>query len=185
MRPSLNIENRIRRNAEALMRAPGRKKVRANVVAKRMGMSPSAFSNFLAGRQSTTFAKLEALAEGLGVSPAELVKRDEETIYALSGDEAELLRYVRRWTDEARRAAVALLRYLHAALPDDDQTIQMFQHWSRLKQFQRALVLSTALRQLDEELPREVRVTLGIPESDEGTPRTKGKGRGQQRRDGE
>lgn len=164
----LPVMERVRVNCIRLMRQPSpphRTRIKQAVLAKALGVSVGQISNFLRGEDGIALKHLDPLADVLGVPTSELVRTTEYPMFELTEPEARMVTYLRQWTPAVRQSLLNVLDFLHARLPADRQTVEMFDYWGRLGNHERNLIFAQAVRLTDEGLAPEVKARLGIQET--------------------
>jgi transcriptional regulator with XRE-family HTH domain len=155
------IVERIRMAVRHLMHTHG---ISQTAIAQRLGIAPSSVHGFVNGKQSLELRHLDALAERLGVTAAELVAhREGLKLFELTDGEARLLTTVRGLPKEVRDELLSVVHYLSGLMPEDEQLQQVVNHWNRMDAGERRHFLHLAVYLRDTGLPPDVRAGLGLP----------------------
>lgn len=154
---------------QAVVNGIEHKRYKAADLARLTGRHTSNLSEMLNGKRKLALDVIEAAAELQGVDPAEFFADPRTEVKALTPDETEVLRLVRSWPKDVRKAFVTWQHYFAGqdALQQDVRTAA--HAFRRLGVKQRQLVLGYMAYLLEGGLPRDVAIALGLPEKDGGT----------------
>lgn len=125
-------------------------------IAALLGVTPATISQTLKRRDGSTFrlVYLDALADLLGTTPTDLLKRPESTVWELTADEARWVRYYRMWTKDVRATILGLLTYFAGLLPEEREQFRFWSLISPLSEQGRLMVEEAARVALLKEMKR-------------------------------
>lgn len=97
----------------------------AREIARRVKGKPADawMSNILSGRQGLPWKYFDALAAVLELTPGELVRHDDEALWALRPTEVRLLEAFRQWPESIQEHFVAVIAFFAASKPDADSAL--------------------------------------------------------------
>jgi transcriptional regulator with XRE-family HTH domain len=127
-------------------------------LADHIGVSKGTLHDMLYGQSAKqgALARLDRMADYLGLSPSELVQMDNATLMELSPAEHAIIRHWREWPKEIQAAVLRLLAFSNAVLPDEDGLREFNLLFRQLKtQESRTGVLATLRDALAEQHKRQ------------------------------
>ena len=151
----------------ALQALKARKAFRQTDLAERLKTKPAAVSETLSGKRPVTLRFMEAVSDATGVHPGELLidpHRDELKI--VSGVEMQLLRYFRSWPAPTRQAFLTFASFFANEDPVTHDERRAHEQIRRLSDAKKRLVYGYLTFLTEGDLPRDVRIALGLPETD-------------------
>jgi transcriptional regulator with XRE-family HTH domain len=92
-------------------------------LAKACGHGDAWISNILSGRDGLHWKDFDAVAAKLKLSPAELVRHDEDELRELTPTEMRLLRHFQNWPDPIKDRWLEVLDFFSSAAPDKETAL--------------------------------------------------------------
>jgi transcriptional regulator with XRE-family HTH domain len=126
MTPEVKAGARVRARLRRLL---SEQHVTNRAFGKRLGHGDQWVSNLLAGRFTLAIDDLDEAARGVGVTPSELVRGDDEEAWILTPSEMRLLRAVRALPMAIRDTLRQLAEYLMGVAPEE---IDLLEEYRRL-----------------------------------------------------
>ncbi len=111
-------------------------------------------SGVLRGTQGLSWKYFDATCEKLRLSPAELVREDEDVVRELAPDEMALLRYYHEWPPVVQRRWLELLGHFTKTMPDPDMAALIDRVRAHPPSLRRP-VMAWLTRLLEEGIPPE------------------------------
>lgn len=152
----------------AILALKERKAFKQVEIADRMKTAQAAVSETLAGKRRITLRFLEAVADVTGIHPGELLMdphRDQ--LKVVNPLEMQLLRYFRTWPQPTRDALVIFASFFADEDPVTHDERRAHEQIRRLSDAKKRLVYGYLTFLTEGDLPRDVRIALGLPETDE------------------
>jgi transcriptional regulator with XRE-family HTH domain len=154
------------RATEALRALKHRGKITLAEVAKAAGIPQSSMSRIYAGRQPVTLQMLDAIEQITGESAVEFLIDPSVEMKAVSPPEAQMLRYFRSWPKPTRDALLTFASLFADEEPATHDERRAREQIRRLSDAKKRLVYGYLTFLTEGDLPRDVRVALGLPETD-------------------
>lgn len=148
----------------AVLRQMQKHGITQRALAQRLNIAASSINGFLQGKQSLELRHLDALAERLGATAAELVAHTQGlATFELTDQEARLMNHVRKWPPAVRAECLSVVDFFMGFVPEDEPSRQVLDHWNRMDAGERRHFLHLAVYLRDTGLPPDVRAGLGLP----------------------
>lgn len=141
-------------------------------LAARLRRPGSVVNRIIHGSQPVTLDVLEAVGELTGVDPMELLADPATLVHALNPMEAELLRYARGIPRSTLDNLLGFLRFFAGEDALTQQLRQATEYLRAMGKSERDRAMAYLLLMHEGGLPRDVRIALGLPETDD-VPRTR------------
>ena len=154
------------RATEALRALKHRGKIKLSDVAKAANIPESSMSRVYAGRQPVTLSMLDAIERITGDSAIEMLIDPSVELKAVSPHEATLLRYFRSWPLPTRQALISFASFFADEAPVTHDERRAHEQIRRLSDAKKRLVYGYLTFLTEGDLPRDVRIALGLPETD-------------------
>ena len=154
------------RAAEALRALKHRGKVTLTEVAEAAKIPQSSMSRIYAGRQPVTLRMLDAIESITGDSAIEMLIDPSVELKAVSPHEATVLRYFRSWPAPTRQAFLTFASFFANEDPVTHDERRAHEQIRRLSDAKKRLVYGYLTFLTEGDLPRDVRIALGLPETD-------------------
>lgn len=154
------------RATDALRALKHRNKIKLKEVAKRAGIPDSSMSRIYHGRQPVTLRILDAIEAITGESALEMLIDPSVDLKAVTPPEATMLRYFRSWPTPTR---VAFLTFASFFADEDPVTHDERRAHEQIRRFgdgKRRLAYAYLTFLTEGDLPQDVRIALGLPETD-------------------
>lgn len=135
-------------------------------LAKAMQRPPAVANRMIHGQQPITLRALEAIGGLAGVSPAELLIDPALEMKAVTPGEAQMLRYFRDWPTPTRTAFLTFASFFADEPPVTHDERRAHEQIRRLGEAKRRLAYAYLTFLTEGDLPRDVRIALGLPETD-------------------
>jgi transcriptional regulator with XRE-family HTH domain len=147
----------MRRDVQARMRQRIRERLdelrmTQRELAKAVGHNDAWISGVLDGYQGLNWKDFDAVAEALSLSPADLVRRDDDTVREISPREMRLLRYYQDWPDPIKDYWLEVMAFFAASVPDSESAL-LLTHLRRTPRSLRTPVMRWLGRLLEEGDP--------------------------------
>lgn len=161
------------RATEALRTLKHRNKIKLGEVGKLSGVPESSMSRVYNGRQPVTLKMLDAIEQITGESAVEMLIDPHVELKAVSPMEAQILRFFRSWPAPTRSAFVIFASFFADEAPATHDERVAHEQIRRLGDAKRRLAYAYLTFVTEGDLPRDMRIALGLPETDEPqSPRT-------------
>jgi transcriptional regulator with XRE-family HTH domain len=154
------------RATDALQRLKQRGKIKLSAVADAAGIPQSSMSRIYQGRQPVTLRILDAIEQLTGESAVELLIDPNAELKAVNPHEAALLRYFRSWPKTTRDALITFASFFADEAPVTSDERRAHEQIRRLSDAKKRLVYGYLTFLTEGDLPRDVRIALGLPETD-------------------
>ena len=154
------------RATEALRALKHRGKLTLTEVAKAAGIPESSMSRIYAGRQPVTLKMLDAIEQITGESAVEMLIDPNVELKAVNPTEATFLRYVRSWPAPTRAALLTFASFFADEAPVTADERRAHEQIRRLGDAKRRLVYGYLTFLTEGDLPPDMRIALGLPETD-------------------
>jgi transcriptional regulator with XRE-family HTH domain len=154
------------RATEALRALKHRGKIKLSDVAKAAKIPESSMSRVYAGRQPVTLQMLDAIESITGESAVELLIDPHIELKAVNPSEATALRYFRSWPASTRQAFLTFASFFADEDPVTHDERRAHEQIRRLSDAKKRLVYGYLTFLTEGDLPRDVRIALGLPETD-------------------
>lgn len=154
------------RATDALRALKHRKKITLAEVAKRTGIPGSSMSRVYEGRQPVTLKMMDAIEQITGESAIEMLVDPSADMKAVSPLEAQFLRYLRSWPAPTRQAALTFFSFFADEDPVTHDERRAHEQIRRLGDAKRRLAYAYLTFLTEGDLPRDMRIALGLPEID-------------------
>lgn len=163
----------MRRDVQARMRQRIRERLdelrmTQRELAKAVGHNDAWISGVLDGYQGLSWKDFDAVADALSLSPAELVRRDEDTVREIAPREMRLLRYFQDWPDAIKDYWLEVMAFFAASVPDSESAL-LLTHLRRTPRSLRTPVMRWLGRLLEEGDPPGVLADVVAQYSDAGS----------------
>lgn len=168
------------RATDALQRLKHRGKLKLNALAAAAGIPQSSMSRVYQGRQPVTLKMLDAIEQVTGESAVEFLIDPSIDLKAVNPQEAQALRYFRSWPKSTREAFLTFASFFADEAPVTSDERRAHEQLRRLSDAKKRLVYGYLTFLTEGDLPRDVRIALGLPETD--APQSTSRERGKQRR---
>jgi transcriptional regulator with XRE-family HTH domain len=137
-------------------------------LAKAVGHEDAWISGVLEGYQGLSWKDFDGVADALSLSPAELVRRDDDTVREISPREMRLLRYFQDWPDPIKDYWLEVLAFFAASVPDAEAAM-LLTHLRRTPRSLRTPVMRWLGRLLEEGDPPGLLADVVAQYSNEGS----------------
>lgn len=154
------------RATEALRALKHRGKIKLTEVAKAAKIPESSMSRIYAGRQPVTLRILDAIEGITGESAVEMLVDPFVDLKAVNPNEAMLLRYFRSWPKPTREALLTFASFFADEDPVLYEQRVAHEQLRRLGDAKRRLAYAYLTFVTEGDLPRDMRIALGLPETD-------------------
>jgi transcriptional regulator with XRE-family HTH domain len=154
------------RATEALRSLKHRGKIKLADVAKAANIPQSSMSRIYAGRQPVTLQMLDAIEQITGESAVEFLIDPNVEMKAVNPPEAQMLRYFRSWPAPTREAFLTFASFFADEDPVTHDERRAHEQIRRLSDAKKRLVYGYLTFLTEGDLPRDVRIALGLPETD-------------------
>jgi transcriptional regulator with XRE-family HTH domain len=136
-------------------------------IAKQLGTAPAAVSETLSGKRRITLRFLEAVSDVTGIHPGEfLVDPHRDQMKVINPREMRILRYFRDWPLPTQEAFVTFASFFADEDPVTADERRAHEQIRRLGEAKKRLVYGYLTFLTEGDLPRDVRIALGLPETD-------------------
>lgn len=154
------------RATDALRHLKDRGKIKLSELAKAVHIPESSMSRVYAGRQPVTLRMLDAIEQITGDSAIEMLIDVTTEMKAVNPLEATVLRYFRSWPKPTRDAFLAFASFFadEPAVTHDER--RAHEQIRRLGDAKKRLVYAYLTFLTEGDLPRDMRIALGLPEID-------------------
>jgi transcriptional regulator with XRE-family HTH domain len=149
-----------------------RRKFSQRDLAKKIKRPPSVVNRIIKGTQPVTLRVLEAVSELTGISPVEMLIDPSVELKAVTPLESAMLRYFRGWPAPTREALITFASFFADEDPVTHDERRAHEQIRRLGDAKRRLVYGYLTFLTEGDLPRDVRIALGLPETDEPQSKT-------------
>lgn len=143
-----------------------RKVFTQTALAKRMDRPLSMVNGIVHGKRPITLKVLEAVSDLAAMHPAELLVESNEALKILSPPEAQILRYFRSWPAPTKAALLTFASFFADEDPVTHEQHVAHEQLRRLGEAKRRLAYAYLTFLTEGDLPRDVRIALGLPETD-------------------
>lgn len=154
------------RATEALKALKDRGKVKLGDIAKAVHIPESSMSRVYHGRQPVTLKMLDAIEQITGESALELLIDPFIELKAVTPPEAAVLRFFRSWPKSTREAFLTFASFFANEPPVTADERRAHEQIRRLSDAKKRLVYGYLTFLTEGDLPRDVRIALGLPETD-------------------
>lgn len=154
------------RATEALRALKHRNKIKLKNVAERVGIPESSMSRVYNGRQPVTLRMLDAIEEITGDNALEMLIDPSVDLKAVTPPEAQMLRYFRGWPTPTRIAFLTFASFFADEEPATHDERRAHEQIRRLGDAKKRLAYAYLTFLTEGDLPRDVRIALGLPETD-------------------
>lgn len=154
------------RATEALRSLKHRGKIKLTEVAKLSDVPESSMSRIYNGRQPVTLKMLDAIEQITGESAVEMLIDPHVEMRAVNPSEAFVLRAFRGWPAATRDAFSTFLSFFADEGPVTHDQRVAHEQLRRLGDAKRRLAYAYLTFLTEGDLPRDVRIALGLPETD-------------------
>jgi transcriptional regulator with XRE-family HTH domain len=168
------------RATEALRALKHRNKITLADVATRAGIPGSSMSRVYTGRQPVTLKMLDAIEQLTGESAVEMLIDPHVEMKAVSPQEAAVLRYFRGWPSPTREAFLTFASFFADEDPVTHDERRAHEQIRRLGDAKRRLAYAYLTFLTEGDLPQDIRIALGLPETD--APQSTSNGRAKRRK---
>lgn len=158
------------RATDALRALKHKNKIKLQDVAARIGIPGSSMSRVYNGRQPVTLRMLEAIEQITGDSALEMLVDPTVDLKAVTPPEATMLRYFRSWPTPTRVAFLTFASFFADEPPATHDERRAHEQIRRLGEAKRRLAYAYLTFLTEGDLPQDVRIALGLPETDEPQP---------------
>lgn len=152
---------------EALLALKARKKITQKDIAAKTGIPASSMSRVFDGRQPVTLRMLEAIESLTGESAVELLIDPDVDLKAVNPNEARVLRYFRSWPKPTQDAFLTFASFFADEGPVTHDERRAHEQIRRFGDAKRRLAYAYLTFLTEGDLPRDIRIALGLPETDE------------------
>ena len=121
-------------------------------LAKAVGHTDAWISGILDGYQGLNWGDFDAVVDTLQLSPADLVRRDEDAVREISPREMRLLRYYQDWPDSIKDYWLEVMAFFAASVPDSEAAL-LLSHLRRTPRSLRTPVMRWLGHLLEEGIP--------------------------------
>lgn len=154
------------RATEALRALKHRNKLKLSEVAELAGIPGSSMTRVYNGRQPVTLKMLEVIESLTGESAVEMLIDPNVELKAVSPNEATVLRYFRSWPLPTRDAFLTFASFFANEAPETHDQRRAHEQIRRLGDGKKRLAYAYLTFLTEGDLPRDMRIALGLPETD-------------------
>ena len=137
-------------------------------LAKAVGHNDAWISGVLDGYQGLSWKDFDAVATALSISPADLVRRDTDTVREITPREMRMLRYFQDWPEPIKDYWLEVMAFFAASVPDSEAAL-LLAHLRRTPRSLRTPVMRWLGRLLEEGNPPGVLADVVAQYSDAGS----------------
>jgi transcriptional regulator with XRE-family HTH domain len=119
----VNARERVRTRLRHLL---GERNLTGRALGQRLGHGDQWVSNLLNGRFGLKLEELDAVAQAVGTTPSELVKRPDDDVDVLTPSERRVLRALRALPPAVRDHLIILADYLVGVMPDEIELLSIY-----------------------------------------------------------
>ena len=137
-------------------------------LAKAVGHNDAWISGVLDGYQGLAWKDFDSVADALSLSPADLVRHDDDTVREINPREMRLLRHFQDWPDPIKDYWLEIMAFFAASVPDSEAAM-LLTHLRRTPRSLRTPVMRWLGRLLEEGDPPGVLADVVAQYSDGGS----------------